>query len=204
MGGVMVHVVASRTSYDFDSMTDEEKIDFFFKNRMPRWFLPALKSAMEERQEFMLVGLLIMVGIDVLSGYFAGEKSSRETFVMFVVEYFDYFMKRKTVLKQNRQCKKNVLGGRLNDQKELCLPEILYGIFRCGLAHSFMIYEGGSFTRSKRYYVRRYKHKGYHIDINRLYTDFFQAYSRFEQDVRKRNVIRGRFLNRFNVLWKRG
>ena len=198
----MARVRGSRTSYDFNSMKPKQRIDFFFNNRMPEWFLDPLKSAMKAKK-FMVVGLLIMIGIDMLSGYFKGKESGKQTFVDFLEEYFDYFKTHGKTLKKNPQYQKNVLKHEMNSKRNLPLSKIVYGIFRCGLAHNFMVYQGGSFGRNKRHYIHFYKHKGYHIDIDRLYKDFLKAYQTFEQDVRDKSDIRDKFLERFKVLWKR-
>jgi len=202
-GGKVVRVTRSKTSYDFDLMTDRQKIDFFFRNRMPRWFMTSLHDAMK-REEHMLVGSLIMIGIDMLSGYFRGHPPDRGTFIRFLEEYFDYFKRHKGTKKKNPHYRKNLLRGTLNSQEYLTLPEIVYLIFRCGLGHSFMVYRGGSFSTSHRYYVRGCKHRGYQLDVDRLYGDFLKACRRFELDVRMRNTIRKNFLRRFDQLWKGG
>jgi hypothetical protein len=199
----VVRVTRSRTSYDFDLMTDKQKIDFFFKNKMPGWFIPSLQNAMEGH-EYMLAGLLVMTGIDMLGGYYEGHPSDRGSFTSFLEEYFDYFKKNKATKKKNPYYQRDLLQGELNSEEYFTLSEITYVIFRCGFAYNFMVYQGGWFTKSRRYYVRRYKHRGYQIDINRLCEDFLKACKKFELDVRIGNDIRKNFLNRFNQLWKRG
>jgi len=134
-----------------------------------------------------IVILIVCVGIDLLGGFLDGREydTDKTSFKPFVDKYLD----RKNEYPSNSY----------NNISEF--SELLYMLFRCGLAHNLTIKKVG-FGYGEKYFRR--EGENYYISADKLYEDFKQAFDNYIKDVEKdKNYLQDKFSRRFEHVFIR-
>ena len=180
--------------YKLARWNDGKKIDWFFNKRLSSWLMKSIDVQMREKQ-FYVAFYLMLLTIEVLSGFLEGKRTSMSTFCTFMRRYFSNLLAGRA---PNPVYHKGVAHRGLNPKQKITFVEILWIYFRYGLAERCMIYPRISLVERSRYYCKYYKRAGLRLDIQQFYKDFLSACRIYCDDVYGDYLVRQKFIKRFN------
>ncbi len=198
-------------------------------NRMERWMLDDLAVANgvvldgTGRQCRANSGTLLLICcyIDALGAFLAGRAresfgrrhgvSVRQEFVAFVNAYMDGF-RAASRTRAGAELRRSVMTDRCAPgcgkpsypppaREKLTYTEILYVVFRNGLAHEFLPRGWAGFVRGNQPYLRWDRRlRGLVVNLDRLLPDFIQALQHYCEDVRQTPTVRAEFRRRLRFI----
>ena len=178
-------------------LPEGEKIDRFFRERLDRWLLDSVDCQMKEKNFYPAL-YLMLITVEVLSGFMEGGKPGVDTFCAFVSKYFGAIFSSRV---PNPLYRSGLVDRKLSGKKELTFSEMLWAFFRCGFADACTVYPGASLTARSRYYFRYYNRIGLRMDIGRFHRDFVRACRAYRSDVVSDYLVRQKFIRRFNQVF---
>ena len=172
------------------------KLKWFFAERFSARLLASVDILMREMQ-FASALYLMLLGVEILSGFYEGAQPDRETFCAFISRYMDGVLSLRA---PNPLHRRGVAGGSRDGKGRLTFAEFLWALFRCGFADVCAAYPGGSIAEHSRYYCRYYSRVGLRLEIHKFYKDFVRAYHRYYSDAVSDYLVRQKFVRRFDQL----
>jgi hypothetical protein len=182
--------------YKLRRWEDGKKIDWFFNNRLSPWLLKGVDLQMKGKQFYVALYLMLLT-VDILSGFYQGKRANLGTFSAFMSRYFGDVLTRRAT---NPLYRRGIAPKGLNARRRITFVEILWVSLRYGLAERCMVYPHVSLTERSRYYCKCYKRVGLRLDIHTFYKDFVRACREYGDNVYGDYFVRQRFIKRFDQL----
>jgi hypothetical protein len=179
---------------------DGRKIKWFLDERFSRRLLRSIELEMRERQ-FYCALYLMLLGVEILSGFFEGREPGVETFCSFVERYFSRLLSSRA---RPTLCRRGIVDREPDGRSHGSIAEVIWLIFRCGFRDSCAVYARGSLAERSRYYCRCYKRVGLRLDVHKFYRDFLRAYRAYSSDAYSDYLVRQKFVTRFDQLFGGG
>jgi hypothetical protein len=176
---------------------DGRKIKWFLDDRFSRWLLRSIECELRERQ-FYCALYLMLLGVEILSGFFEGREPGVETFCSFVKRYFS---RPLSIRARGLLFRRGAAGRGREGRSPGSIAEAIWWIFRCGFMDSCAVYPGGSLVERSRYYCRCYKKVGLRLDVHKFHRDFLRAYRAYSSDTYSDYFMRRKFVARFDRLF---
>ena len=174
---------------DLSKMAPDEKIDWLRRrlNKVVIRPLLEVKRIGRDNQAVWDLNLgvvtMICAAIEALGSFYQPNKKDEKAFREFVHEFMD------------AEYRKALSGS----AKQKTYADVLYGQFRCGLAHGLTI-EGHEVTTRPSRYLR--DDSGYvSIDLWSLFEDMRRSIDKYLTRVHTHKTTQARFLQRFNRLF---
>lgn len=173
------------------------KVEWYFNDRLSRWLLDSVAVEMREKQYATALHLMLL-GIEVLSGFLEGREPDIETFVAFIKKYMSPALSGRV---RNPLLKRGIAPPALDGKAQITVAEVLWASPRAGYRAACAAFPGASIAEQSHYYVRCYARVGLRIDIRAFHRDFLSGYKRYYAEVYSDYLVRQRFLARFEQLF---
>ena len=174
------------------------KIEWYFNDRFSRWLLGSVEAEMRARQHQTAMHLMLL-GIEVLSGFREGRRPDLATFTAFVEHYLSPALRARV---RNPLLRCGIAPPELDGSAQLTVAELLWASLRAGYRDACAAFPGASVAERSHYYVRCYARIGLRVDIQSFRRDFLAGYRAYYADVYSDYLVRQRFLTRFDQLFK--
>jgi hypothetical protein len=174
------------------------KVEWYFNDRFSRWLLDSVGVEMREKQHPTALHLMLL-GIEVLSGFLEGRQPDLETFSAFVEKYLSPALRTRV---KNPLLRRGMAPPALDGKPQLSIAELLWASPRSGYRDACAAFPGASIAEHSHYYVRYYARVGLRIDIRKFHRDFLAGFKRYYADVYSDYLVRQRFLARFDQLFR--
>jgi hypothetical protein len=180
--------------------SDGRKIKWFLDERFSPRLLKSIELEMREKQFYSGLHLMLL-GVEILSGFLAGREPGVETFCSFMKRYFDRLLSSSA---RPPRYRRGVVDRDPDGRPPRSIAEVIWWAFRCGYRDSGAVYPGGSLAERSRYYCRCYRRVGLRLDVHKFYRDFLRAYQSYSSDAYSDYLVRQRFVRRFDQLFGGG
>lgn len=179
---------------------DGRKIKWFLDERFSRRLLRSVELEMREKQFYSALHLMLL-GVEILSGFLEGVEPGVETFCSFVKRYFSRVLSSRA---RAPLCRQGIIDRGPDGRAPRSIAEVIWRAFRCGFNDSSAVYPGGSLAERSRYYCRCYTRVGLRLDVHKFYRDFLRAYHAYSSDAYSDYLVRQKFVRRFDQLFGAG
>ena len=172
-------------------------IRWFFEERLGAWQIPAVE-ALASCGEYHAAFYLMLVSLEMLSGFRAGGPPGAAAFNDFIETYFDPILSTRV---RNPLRGSTLLDASTRGKKTLTYAEIARAFFSRGFESACAPLPGMSIVPRSRYYCRFYRRIGLRIDAGRFHADFLRACRSYQNDVVGDYFVRRMFIRRFTQLF---
>lgn len=176
------------------------KIEWYFNDRLSRWLLDSVEAEMQAKQHQTAMHLMLL-GIEILSGFREGRRPDLGTFVAFIDRYMSPAFRARA---RNPLLGRGIAPTELDGKAQLTAAELLWASLRAGYRDGCAAFPGASVAARSHYYVRHYARIGLRVDIRSFRSDFLSAFRTYYADVYSDYLVRQRFLARFDQLFGGG
>ena len=176
------------------------KVEWYLNERFSAWLIDAVAAAMREKRYGAALHLMLL-GIEVLSGFLEGSEPDIRTFCAFIGKYMSPALSARV---RNPLHGLGIAPPPLDAKPRLSVAEILWASPRAGFRAACAAFPGASIAERSHYYVRCYARVGLRIDICKFHDDFLSGFRRYYAEVYSDYLVRQRFLARFDRIFGRG
>ncbi|MEI6633337.1 MAG: hypothetical protein WCP22_05890 [Chlamydiota bacterium] len=173
------------------------KVEWYFNDRFSRWLLDSVEAEMQAGQYYTALHLMLL-GIEVLSGFLDGRRPDLETFSAFVEKYMSPALRARV---RTPPLMRGMAPPALDGKAQLTVAELLWASPRSGYRDACAAFPGASIAEHSRYFIRCYSRVGVRIDIRKFHRDFLAGFRKYYADVYSDYLVRQRFLARFDQLF---
>jgi len=174
------------------------KVEWYFNDRFSRWLLDSVEAEMQAKQYYTALHLMLL-GIEVLSGFLEGRQPDLETFSVFVEKYLSPALRGRV---RNPLFRRGMAPPALDGKAQLTVAELLWASPRSGYRDACAAFPGASIAEHSHYYIRCYSRVGLRINIRKFHRDFLAGFRKYYADVYSDYLVRQRFLARFDQLFR--
>ncbi|MDD5555704.1 MAG: hypothetical protein PHN82_00465 [bacterium] len=158
------------------------KVRWYFGERFSPWLLEGVGALMQARRHQAALHLMLL-GLEILSGFLEGRAPDEETFSAFADRYLG-----------------RAFGTAARGGRRPAAAAVLRRSFRRGFEDGCLAGPGVSIAERSRYACRLYSRVGLRVDIRAFHRAFVAACRRFADDAAGDYIIRQRFVRRFDQL----
>lgn len=174
------------------------KVEWYFNDRFSRWLLDSVEVEMREKQYPTALHLMLL-GIEVLSGFLEGRQPDIGTFSAFVGKYMGPALRGRV---RNPLLGRGIAPPALDAKAQLTVAELLWVSLGSGYRDACAAFPGASIAAQSHYFVRYYSRVGLRIDIRKFHRAFLAGFKKYYADVYSDYLVRQRFLARFDQLFR--